>query len=66
MMNKINEKTTRYSISHFGCNLEEWDFNMDLDLTWTGILKALFELILNKISLFPRLVRKSSAVAKQG
>jgi len=65
-IDKINEKITRYSISHFGCNLMEWDFKMDLDLSWTGILKALFGLILNKISSFPRLVRKSSAVVKQG
>jgi hypothetical protein len=65
-MDKIDERATRYSISHFGCNLEDWDFSLDLDLTWTGIIKALFELILNKLSLFPRLVRKSSVVAKQG
>jgi len=65
-MEKINNRTTRYGKNHFGCNLLEYDFNMDLDLTWTGIIKSLFELILNKLSLLPRIVRKSSTVVKQG
>ena len=65
-MEKINDRTSRYGKSHFGYNLEDWDFNMDLDLTWTGILRSLLEIILKKLSSFPRLVRKGSAVAEQG
>ena len=65
-MEKINDRTSRISKSQFGLNLEVWDFNMDLDLTWTGILRSVVEVILKKLSLFPRLVRKGSAVANQG
>ena len=65
-MKQKNDRTTRYGISHFGCNLEDWELNMDLDLTWTGIIRSLIMLILKKLRSFPRPIRKGLAVVKQG
>ncbi|MFX0123567.1 MAG: hypothetical protein ACFFAE_07980 [Candidatus Hodarchaeota archaeon] len=63
-MEKINDGTNRYSKSHFGYNFLDWDFNMDLNITWIGIVRSLFEMILKKLGFFPRPIRKGSAVTE--
>ena len=51
-MEKIIDGTSRFGKSHFGYNLEDWESNMDLDFSWTGILRSLLKVILKKIKIF--------------
>jgi hypothetical protein len=65
-MEKMNDRTSRYRESQSGLNFEDWDFCMDLDFSWTGILRSLIKVILKKLSSFPRPVRQGSAMAERG